>query len=314
MTDVPYFDAADDRPHAPGSDPSWQESSLFVWHDAKTGLGGFWRLGQEPVAGALNSCFGMFTDELRFRSNVTGVPLAPDDRGEAHMGWGPHLRVTFDGHADIRADFPDCEARLRFDDFHPRYDYPRLVRSPIMGESHHFEVAGRMTGTVRLGDSEVEVDAIGYRDRSWSNRDWSVLRGTRWWPCVFGPDLSLHLLHAFADSGELFKVGYLLRDGEPVVVVDSDIIVNLESDALTPRGGTARIRLETGEELDLRCERRDGIALHVRGYTAMESIGRAYLGDREGFSNLEVCTNATGGAKPPVLAIGANIGDGLSRR
>ena len=74
MTDFAIHDASDDCPHSPGSDPSFQESSLFVWHDLAAGIGGFWRLGQEPVIGALNSCFGIFTSAgQRFRSNVTGA-------------------------------------------------------------------------------------------------------------------------------------------------------------------------------------------------------------------------------------------------
>ncbi len=314
MSEIPIFDAADDRPHPPGSDPTWQESALFVWHDPQAGLGGFWRLGQEPVVGALNSCFGLFTDDgLRFRSNVTGVPMAASDRGAAHMGWGAHLRADFDDHIDIRADFPDCEALLRFEDFHPRYDYSRLVGVPL-GESHHFEVAGRMRGTVRMGEREIAIDALGYRDRSWSNRNWSVLRATRWWPCVFGPDLSLHLIHAFADEGRLLKAGYLLRDGKAVVVRNSEIVTHLDSDALSVVGGAGRVVLETGEELELQMKPRDGVVLHVRGYTAVEAIGSVRMGGREGFSDLEVSSNPLGGAKPPVLALRANNAQGLTRR
>src|SRR3546814_20151159 len=87
------FAEADERTHRLEDEPLWEESSLFVWDDSEAGVGGYWRLGQEPVVGAVNSCFGVFTHGgLRFRSNVTGAPLAPADRGEAHMGWGPHLR------------------------------------------------------------------------------------------------------------------------------------------------------------------------------------------------------------------------------
>lgn len=314
MREIAVFDPADDRPHTPGTDPSWQESALFTWHDPKAGLGGFWRLGQEPVVGALNSCFGVFTEDgTRFRSNITGAPMAAGDRGEAHMGWGSQLRVTFDDHADIVADFPDCQARLRFDDDHPRYDYMQLVGQST-GESHHFEVAGRMTGTVRLGDREITIDAVGYRDRSWSNRDWRQIRGTRWWPCVFGPDLSLHLLHAAIEGGLLFKVGYLLRDGELIRVKDSRILVHLESDALTYRTASGHVVLETGEELTLDFAYRDGIVMHVRGYSAVEAVGTVTMGGRQGFSTLEVSTNPSGGTKPPVVALYANNVDGISRR
>ncbi len=108
MTSIPSFAPEEDHPHKPTEDPTFQESSLFVWHDLNAGVGGFWRLGQEPVVSALNSCFGIFTaDGRRFRDNVTGVPMAAADRGEAHMGHGPQLRVDLDTLA-IKADFPDC--------------------------------------------------------------------------------------------------------------------------------------------------------------------------------------------------------------
>jgi hypothetical protein len=316
MLNLPVMDAADDCPHRANDDSSWQESSLFVWHDIEAGVGGFWRLGQEPVVHALNSCFGMFTaDGLRFRSNVTGVPMVAADRGETHMGWGQQLRVDLDD-LRIKADFPDCEAALTFTDFHPRYEYSTLVKGPPLpdGTAHHFEVAGSVTGKVRLGDRELVVNALGYRDRSWGPRTWGALRSTRWWPTVFGPDLSAHVLGVVTERGDYLKFGYVMREGFPLAITDSEILVTLAADALSPLSGTTRLTLENGEQLDLSCERADGVVLHVRGYTAVECIGTARLGDRVGMSNLEVCTNPTGGNRPPVLAIGANWTEGLSRR
>lgn len=310
------FSEADDRPHQPQDHPQWQESALFCWHDPASGAGGFWRLGQEPVAGALNSCFGVFDGAgNRFRSNVTGVPLGPADRGEGHMGWGPHLRVEFDGTARIRADFADCEAELEFTDFHPRFDYMAVAMpdAPLEAGGHHFEVAGRMTGRLRIGDREMAVEALGYRDRSWAVRDWSWMRGTRWWPCVFGPDLATHVLHAIVD-GRVLKLGYVWRDGTATPVVDSDVLVALESDALTPRRGEGVLHLATGETLHISCDRADGVVMHVRGYTAVETLGTALLNGRRGMSNLEVSTNPGGGAAEPVCAVGSNLVNGLSRR
>jgi hypothetical protein len=310
------FSERDDRPHEPDGHPLWQESSLFVWHDRAAGVGGFWRIGQEPTAAAVNSCFGLFTaDGLRFRSNVTGAPLRPGDRGEAHMAWGSQLKVVFDGGAHIAADFAECEADLHFADFHPRFDYHAIAMPGrvLAGAGHHFEVSGRMTGRVRIGEREIEIDALGYRDRSWSQRDWSQIRGTRWWPCVFGPDLTTHIIHVVLDTG-ILKVGYVWRDGGTMAIADSDVVVQMESDGLTPRGGEAVLHLENGEELRVRCDRQDGIVMHVRGYTAVETIGTAWLDGRQGMSNLEVCTNPAGGAHLPICAVGSNLTDGLSWR
>ena len=316
MNSIAAHPASDDCPHVPTHEPSWQESALFVWYDREVGVGGFWRLGQEPVVAAANSCFGTFTtDGLRFRANVTGVAMAPTDRGDTYMGLGPELRADMDGPPRITAAFPDCEAQLKFEDFHPRYNYAKIAKiGSAEGLAHHFEVAGAVTGEVRIGKRQLRVNALGYRDRSWGTRSWNVLRGTRWWPCVFGPDLSIHTLHALTESGQFVRFGYAIRDGVAYAVTDSDLVVQLESDALSPRRGEAILTLENGETLRLTCEPADGIVMHVRGYTAVESIGTVYLNDRVGFSNLEVCTNASGGNQPPAFALTSNLEQGLSQR
>ncbi|TAL04271.1 MAG: hypothetical protein EPO08_01820 [Rhodospirillaceae bacterium] len=289
---------------------------MFVWHDLTAGVGGFWRLGQEAVIGKLNSCFGIFTaDGVRFRSNVTGVPMVAGDRSETHMGWGSALRVDLDRLA-IKADFPGCEASLKFDDFFPRYDWFVLTNRPMPpGQpSHHFEVAGRMTGRVRIDGREIEINALGYRDRSWGGRRWEGLRGTRWWPSVFGPDLCAFTTASIHESGYGGAYGYVIRDGVPYSMTKMDVTATLDYDAISPRAGEARFTLENGETGVLHHTPSDGIVLHVRGYTAVESIGKVRWGDRIGMSNFEVCTNPAGGSQPPVLTLGANNGDGLSRR
>ena len=306
-------DAADDRPHAPSDDPSFQESSLFVWHDLTAGIGGFMRLGQEPVIGELNSCFGIFTAAgQRFRSNVTGVPMGPDDRGKTHMGWGPALRVDLDT-LSVTADFPDLKAALRFEDFFPRYDWFALLKRPV-APSRHFEVAGRMKGRVTIGGRQVDVNALGYRDRSWGGRKWTGMRGTRWWPSVFGPDLCVFLSASVHEPNSYGSYGYMIKDGIPTTLTNVDIGAMLDSDAISPRAGLGRFTTAKGEVGTLQHERTDGILLHVRGYSAVESIGTVRWGDRVGMSNLEVCTNPAGGNRPPILTLGANSGEGLSHR
>jgi hypothetical protein len=49
----------------------------------------------------------------------------------------------------------------------------------------------------------------------------------------------------------------------------------------------------------------NGILLHVRGYSAIEAIGRATFEGRVGMFNFEVCTNPLGGNQRPVATFGA---------
>jgi hypothetical protein len=310
---IPILDESADRTHAPAEDRAFSEAALFVWHDLASGAGGFLRLSQEPVVQALNACFGVFTgDGRRFRANVTGAQMTAADRGEAFMSWGSQLRVELDT-LTITADFPDCQASIRFRDFFPRYDWFALLGRPP-APSHHFEAAGSMTGRVAIGGHETEIDGLGYRDRSWGPRRSGGRRSTRWWPAVFGPDLCVFLNTALLEPEYYGAHGYLIRDGVPQPLSDVDIGVMLESDAISPRSGVGRFTLPGGETGELTHQPRDGVVLHVRGFTAVESIGTARWGDRIGMSNLEVGTNPAGGERPPQQSFGANNGEGLSRR
>lgn len=307
------LEAIDDCPHPDDGQDEFQESALFVWHDIETGVGGFWRLGQEVVRGQQNSCFGVFSarDGLRFRSNVTGVPMAPGDRSETHMGCGPELRVDLDS-LRIRSDFADCEIDISFADFIPRYDWYTLLGRRTHA-NNHFETSGSVKGTVRIGDREVQIDGMGYRDRSWGPRHWHDIRSTRWWPCVFGPDLTIFTLSAVTPDGSGVQ-GFMVKDGVPQTLRDVSTLATLDWDAISPVSGEGRFTLADGTHGIVHHEATDGIVLHVRGYTAVESIGIARYGDRIGMSNYEVCTNPTSGSEPPVLTLRANNGDGLSRR
>lgn len=312
---VAAYAPQDDLPHEPLADANWQESALFTWFDAAAGLGGFYRLGHEPHNGSANCCFGVFTTAgERFRWNVSGVPMSAHERSATAMSLqstraelGEQLRLT--------AEFSQCAVDLRFDDYHPRFDYLDLVgvaRDSFVG--HHFEVAGRMYGRVLLNGREYRIDAQAYRDRSWGLRWWNRYRSARWWPIVFGPDLSLQVVHFLSADGKFRRYGYLMRDGVPRRLKSSRIVLPVEDDAFTYRSAHLEVQSEDGERFVIDHRVVDGIVLQVRGFAAVEGIGVATLADgRSGFGNLEANSNPLGGDQPPALSLYANMQDGSSR-
>jgi hypothetical protein len=314
------FPDHEDCPHPPGQDPLWQESAVFTWYDHVTGIGGFWRLGQEVNAGRVNSCFGVFSKEgLRFRNNVSGAAMVDADRSDTHMAFGRELRLDLDSVPRITANFPECSANLRFDGFHPRYDYSSLIQGGDLPESSsghkHIEVSGTISGKMRIGEKTWKVNALAHRDRSWGRRDWPSLRVTRWWPCVFGPDLSVQLVNCVTSNGDFLKLGYMRRGEQVIPIVDTDMLCLLEPDGFTVRRAEASFRLDNGEEHRVVCEPVDGIVMYVRGFAAIEAIGVARLGERTGFCGLEAYTNASGGEQLPSYACAtSNMTEGLSRR
>ncbi len=316
MRIIPTLDATDELTHLPDDDPTFQESALFAWHDLDAGIGGFWRIGQEVNAAKVNSSFGLFTaDGLRFRSNVTGAQMTGSDRSGTHMAWGSALKLDLENQ-EIKADFPDCEVAIRFEDFFPRYDWFALTGQPPMPDhaGSHFEVAGRMSGKIRMGDREMDLNALAYRDRSWGPRTWTRQRCTRWWPCVFGPDLCAFSISTVLEPGIHGIHGFVVRDGVPLAMKEIDTTASLDYDGIGARAAHMRFTLENGETGEIFHERKDGIVASVREWTAIESIGVARWGDRIGMSDIEVSTNPSGGTKPPLLYLHANASEGLTRR
>lgn len=306
-------DASANLCHEHSADPTWQESVVFAWGDPASGVSGFWRIGQEPLRGEVSSSFGVSgPDGLRFRHNVTGVSMTPGDRGPTHVAYEDKLRVDLDS-MTITVNFPDCEGVLQFTDFLPMFDYMRQVGRTLDELGHHIEMPGKLTGSLRIGSQTLDVDALAHRDRSWGERDWSRVRVTRWWPCVFGPDMSLHML-AIVEAGTVVtRTGYFYKDGVIRTIANLDCLVTLDVDGLTTRAASGHMVLEDGERLDISFQPTDSFIMFVRGFSAAECMGTVTLGDRVGMSHLEVSNNPAGGNKPIPVSVGANNVDGMSR-
>jgi hypothetical protein len=314
MTNISTYTAGDDRPHAHSDSPDWQESVLFTWFDEKNGLGGFYRLGHEPQYGTGNCCFGVFTTNgRRYRWNVSGAALMAGDRAESHMALGS-TRATLGDQLRLAADFSECKVDLTFEDYHARFDYLALVgvaRDDFV--AHHYEVAGLMRGRVILAGQSYDIHAQAYRDRSWGNRFWNQFRSARWWPIVFGPDLSMQVVHLLSADGKFRRYGYVMRHGVPEQLRESRIVLPVEDDAFTYRRAQLELVTQHGERLFIEHEVKDGIVLQVRGFAAVEGIGVAKLDGRSGFGNLEANSNPLGGNQAPAFVFFANMGCGLSQ-
>jgi hypothetical protein len=175
----------------------------------------------------------------------------------------------------------------------------------------HYEAAGQVTGTVRLGDEVYGVEGLGYRDHSWGPRDWGRVRSHRWVVGTFGPDFSFSILTIHGTEGEF--TGYVVRDGVPTRAAAVDVVAYIEPDGFTHRGGRATIKMGTGEDIGLDMTVVDGIGVRTEAWEGVEGICRARWGNREGFSDFEMSNNARSGGAPIALALRAAIGDGLEQ-
>jgi len=317
---VQHPDASEGRQRPDPAEPWWQDSVFVAWHAADAGIGGVFRIGHEPHfdGGRAALWFGLVTrDGRRYRRNAF-APLTPDDRLPDGFGAldGRYRQVFRDGRMRYRVRDEDVELDLEVADFYPRTDFFPSDAGTMSEDfaSAHYETSGAITGHVRLGGADYEVEGLCHRDHSWGARRWDMLLDHRWMPGTFGPQLSFGSIawHGVDDSVRLF--GYVVRDGEVTLADEVDIAVTMEADGISYRAGQTTWVLPGGERLELACAPYDATVSEHHGVAVVDAICQLELDGAVGFCDLEVSANPRAGRRPVTRALRATTTDGLSFR
>ncbi len=246
-------DPADELFHPVGDHQSWSESYYFNFVDPTTGVGAFTRMGFRPNDGWADALHAVYLPGGRVaftygrRTDLTPdvvAGLGPVDptvanltlrRGEAFQRWD----IVYSGEAQ---DMDDPTVMLaatknRPDGWHRPVHLEMAVAFEAISEPHyaiggaqgHFEQTGRVTGTIRLGDEQWDVQAFGVRDKSWGPRTWQGPSGSaakesgpkvddsgcfiNWFSMNFGADLALGGTVGRTTDGTFRGKGWIQRRG-----------------------------------------------------------------------------------------------------
>jgi hypothetical protein len=301
------YDDSWDRPHAPAADAMWQESDWLTFYDPDVKVGATYRVGRQPNRGKAQPSLFCFAEagERFYLQDVGGRGLDSDTRPEDL--WENGCRVAGHtvealgaGRMRFAWNYPDTEAELEFGDsfYTPRgwndTDAGRKVMSWLNPDGH-LECAGRLRGSVRIGDQTYAIDCFAHRDRSWGYREnyMSKLRraGGAWGSNGRGLSFASTLLDV--RRGDRVPLGFVVRNGREEDVLDLRYLSVLDEDLASPVGGIILFRLADGEEIRLRCDLVQGFGGYVPGvcFSALGSF--VYEGER-GFCNFSA--NADPGA------------------
>ena len=310
----PAETASDRLDHQPGTDPTWQESAAIYWLDAAQGVGGGHRIGHEVTGGRANQWSGLFTPETRFRKVRNSLPLPGDGRAHDRMAAGTQAFAIVPGGIRIELHDDECDAVLEIEDFHPMAPWPQRDASVAETAADHLEASGRVTGEVRIGDRAWEVDGLAHHDHSWGPRRWDWVRSHRWVAGTIDADLSFSIFTLHDRANGYSCGGFVRRDGVALPVAAADVVVLLEADGLTHRGGTVEARLADGSTLVLDCTAVDGFVFGHREMTLVDAVCTVRAGDRTGFCCFEAYSNPREGSAELELALAASLADGLELR
>jgi hypothetical protein len=213
----------DDRFHTPTTDdPFWTETCWFTFAVPERRLSGqlypFFRPNQNVTSGG---CYlwdesGSQIWNCVYAKNLWHLPIPQDqDLSDIRLANGIHYRCLeplqkYELHY-LDADAGEVEIHLTFEG---------LCQPNRLAESH-LDQPGRYTGTIRIRDDVIDVDAFGMRDRSWGVRSqigpslhpgadnknggytYATMSETDAW----------HAITANFGSGYIAIHGFLLRDG-----------------------------------------------------------------------------------------------------
>lgn len=252
------IEIADDYLHPRPDHPCWNESGWFSFMNIERDLAGWVYFYHRPNMGYTigGVCAwdpsGAENYDCLFYDWGEPYPLKPGaemfdfalDNGLKVSTIEPLKSYKFDYRGESAYTAGGCTLDLTFTASLPPHDAGMPKGLDEWGKGH-FDQAGRMAGTLRIGAETIAIDCVSQRDRSWGVRKLQGNpRGQMIW--AIGEKSSFHAL----------AISRLPMDADPVIGTTEQVIIGYylkdgEYGDITPGNGTIRVieRDRTGRPL-----------------------------------------------------------------
>lgn len=314
--------ASHDRTQPLGPEPNFNDSMYFNFFDNTKDLGGFLRVGNRANERYAEVTLTLYQADGTVLFNYKRPEIESNDRFDAGGMRFETIeplvrhRTTYEGTAVYLTEPNELanpkQAFMQNPHKPVAIDLVHEAAGPLYGTSGegipqgdpemsfakaHYEQHMRVTGTVAVDGTAVEVDAFGLRDHSWGPRYWQNIFSYRWLTCCFGPELSIMVSEVRNTPESRLQNGVVIRDGKLDRVVSVDIDSQLQAGTPYHTGMTARLGLESGETVTVEGtvksfiplrNRREGHVTHIgEGMTEYRCLGRKGLGISEYLDQVE---------------------------
>ncbi|HVW35596.1 MAG TPA: hypothetical protein VHL53_23895 [Acidimicrobiia bacterium] len=242
--------------HTPAdADHHWAETNQFCFYIAELNLvGGIYTCVRKGLGSALSEVF-IFNRLTRERTDVVyfdSMAHLPAPEKLSHYELANGLTVTAVGPPrDYRIDYRGTngmELHLDFAGLMEPYDIHDPAMSPTAaptaegqvegsgfgaGYSGHFDLSGRVTGTLTLAGTTYPVDCVDSMDHSWGPRTERGMRAMGWSGGHFGEEYVWHgiwVKDPFAPPEDEFRIanGYVLEDGKVLGLASGTMVAKRE--------------------------------------------------------------------------------------
>ncbi|WP_028933262.1 DUF7064 domain-containing protein [Pseudonocardia spinosispora] len=279
---------SDDRRHRPADGTKGRDSLYFNLMLPEHELGVFvytW-VDHRGVAGRLVTAWGPEEKPYAFEIEH-GIDMGEADFDDWNVAGLRMRHLEPLSTAQVTFSSTPIELTYDFQGLHEAFDFDRNpLGCPRWMALNRFEQTGRASGEVRVGDRTIRFDQPAHRDHSWGRRNWRMPQHWKWIVAQTPSGQGLNLFQ-WVVKGELGTNGYVLRDGEPVGLVDARCRAVYDDD-MTSRRLHATLVDEEGGETELVLDRFGSVALPVGANTVLnEAACRAAIDGEASWGQFE---------------------------
>lgn len=214
---LPSLDPVNDGRHSLRDMPLERESIPYTFVLPEHDIAAFcytW-VNKDHKAGSAFVVFGAGAGDKPIAEAVDGIEVSPSMNFDDWRVGTVHLQhdLKFQK-AEMRLEGTGAGIHAHFEALHQPYAYGfHPDGCPDYAATNRIEQAGRVHGTVRIGDRRIAFETYGARDHSWGTRDWEMPQHWKWLHAQAGPDLCLHFWE-FQARGRTELRGYVFSEGK----------------------------------------------------------------------------------------------------
>lgn len=248
------FGHKDETTHEAGEDSIWQESYWIYFGNGK-GLGGGIHSGEQVNLGKSNIFALAYADGTAFRRAEDDNDLNSARRAAGQFSSGNYVFTPgANGHVHVGGQDKGFALDLEFTPQSDALRFLTVFPTPAnhvasKTNSYNIQTPGVVRGTMTIGDKRFDVDAFSQRGHSWGNRDYDALRGngSRWITGSIGERLNFSAYVAIRHDGLIIRSGFIVDRGEVLHTSDIEVMVEVDFDSVTYRGGVVRMKFADRE-------------------------------------------------------------------
>lgn len=292
----------DFRRHSPGPDgpPNWQESFYLGWVDRKARVMGTHHISLAPGEGRDTHVWSwvMVDGKVVGRAQQNHLALPDGDYDNLTIG---ALNVRLNENLrdiSLTSKFENAEVNVEFKGAQDPVEMPLNLGDTVLGD-RHYEIMGMVTGTVKVGDRVIPIEAGSWTDHSWGARNFGSIVSHRWLWASFGADFSMSAF-VFVTNEGLAYTGWVWDDGQVFPVTHAELHSIVNDDGITPEGCDAIIRTVGNRSYRVKGRVIDSALLGGVGYCVKNGLTEFECGGRIGEGILEL--NELKGPTPAMLA------------